>query len=121
MEDEPQAKDIAYWIVFSFHILDVDHFRGHIARGSASHEEILKAICEFSQSEISNHALEVVLAAEDDVFGFEVPMHHLFAVHFLEAAEDSEDDFFGLTRLESILVLDLIIELSALQELHHDV
>lgn len=48
-------------------------------------------------------------------------MHYLFAVHFFESVQNRNDDLFYLMRLEFVLGLDLVIELTSFQEFHNDV
>lgn len=121
MEDEPQAEHIAYGLVLGLHILDVDDLGSHVARSSASHEEILRNIRELRQSEVSNHALETSLISEQDVLWFEVAMHDLLGVHFLQPAEDGVNGGLDLQRLEPILSLDLVIQLSSFEQLHYNI
>lgn len=118
MENESQAEDIAYGIVFGLHILDVDHLRRHVARGSTSHKEILISLSELSQSEVSNHTFPRALGPENQVFRFEIAMHDAFGVHFLQTLKDRVDDQFALMSLEFILRLDFVVELSSFQQLY---
>lgn len=121
MEDKPQAEHIANGFILGLHILDIDDLRSHVARSSASHEEILRNIRELRQSEVSNHALETSLISEQDVFWFEIAMHDLLGVHFLQPTKYGVNGSLDLHRFEPILRLDLVIQLSSFEQLHYNI
>lgn len=121
MKDEPQAEHIANGFILGLHILDIDDLWRHVAGSAASHEEVLRDIGELCQSEVSNHALETALIPEEDVLRFEVAVHDLLGVHFLEPAEDGVNGSLDLHWFEPVLSLDLVVELSSLQQLHYNI
>jgi len=121
VEYQPQAENVADWIILGLHVFDVDDLGSDVAWGAAPDEEILVAVGEFSQSEVSYDALEAALRAEQDVLRLEISVHDPFAVHFLEAEQDGVHDDPGLLGLELVLGLDLVVELPALQQFNHDV
>jgi len=96
MEYQAQAEHIANGIILSLHIFDVDYFRSHIARGTAPNEKILISVCELGQTEISYDAFSASRISEDQILRFEISVHYLFAVHFLESTQNGKNDLFGL-------------------------
>ena len=46
VEDESETEHVTDWFVFGFHVFDVDNFRGHVAGGAATHEEVLLGLRE---------------------------------------------------------------------------
>lgn len=84
MEDETQAEHVTDGVIFSLHVLDIDDLRSHIARSSAPDKQVLISITKFSQPEVSNNEVTAAWCPENEVFRFEISVHSLFAVHFLE-------------------------------------
>ena len=119
MENEAQTDHVAYRPILRLHIFDVDDFGSYIAWGAAPDEEVLLSVGELGKAEIGNHAFRASGVSEDKVLGFEVSMHYRLAVHFLQAAENRKDDSPGFVRSELVLGLDLVVQKSSLQQLHH--
>jgi hypothetical protein len=109
VEDEAQTEEIAYRFVLGLHVFDVDNLGSHVARSSASHEEVLISIAELSQPEISDHQVTAARCAENEIFRFEIPMHGFFGVHLFEPAENGLHDFLDFVGFEFFLSLDLIM------------
>jgi hypothetical protein len=62
MEDNSQAKHIALLIIsLNFLVLNIDDFRRHETRSSASRIDILFSITKFSKSEITNNTLYILI------------------------------------------------------------
>lgn len=92
MEDESQTENVTNGFILGLHILDVDHFWCHIARCSASHEEIFLGISELSQTKISYHTFPSALSSKDEVLWFEVSMHDPTRMHLSQALENTVND-----------------------------
>ncbi len=60
VENEAETEDIANRRILGLHILNVYHLWCHVARRSASHEEILLRICKLSEAVVGNHAVVTV-------------------------------------------------------------
>lgn len=88
MEDESQTEHIADGLILGAHVFDIDHLGRHVAWSSTAHEEILLLIGELSQSKISNHAIPAAFLPEDQVLRFEISVHDLLRMHFLESQKD---------------------------------
>jgi hypothetical protein len=61
MEDQTQTEDIADWIIFSFHVFNINDFWSNIPWSSASYEQILRSFSKLSQTEVCNDALPACL------------------------------------------------------------
>lgn len=121
VEDDSEAEQVAHAGVTRLRALQVDDLRSHVSRSAAPHEHQLTAAAGFGQPEVSDHALETALRAEDDVFGFEVAVHDVGLVHGFQAGEDALHDDSDLLRGELVLALELVQQLPARQQLHADV
>jgi hypothetical protein len=107
VEDQAQTEEVANGLVFGFHVLDVDDFRGNVSGGAASDEQVLADGGELGQAEVSDDAVEVSFLSEEQVFWLQVSVHDVFGVHFSEAEQDASDDELGLGGLEFVLSLNI--------------
>ncbi len=114
MEDESKTEYITNWLIFSFHVFDVYHLRSNVSWCSTTHEQIFRFVRELREAEVSNNTLEGPLSSEQNVLWFEISMHDLFAMHFLEPTEYGVDGCFDFLRFEFVLGLYFIIKLSSL-------
>ena len=112
MENQTQTEQIADRLILGLHVLDVDHFGGHVAGGTAPDEQILADGGELGQTEVGDDAVEVSLLPEEQVFGFQVSMHDVFRVHFPQAEKDASDDELGLVGFEFVLSLPFSIKIT---------
>lgn len=121
MEDEAQTEHVTDWIVFGFHVFNVDDFRGDVSWSTASDEKILFSVCEFGQSVIGNHAIEGILVSEKQVFRLEISVHDFLVTHFFHSQKDAMDDCLDFVIFEFIFGLDLVMKTSTTEELKYDV
>lgn len=121
MENNSNTEHVADRFILGLHVFEIDHFWSHIAGSSASNKEIVLVPVVLSQSEISDDAVEVVLLPEKYVFWLKVSVHYILLVHHLQPFEDAFHDQLDLCRRELMLVLDLVVELSSLEQLYTDV
>lgn len=121
VEDDSNAEEIADWVVLGLQIFEIDHFWSHIAWGSTSDEEIRVVCAVFSQPEVSNNAVIIVVLPEQYILRLEIPMHDLIVMHDLQSLQNTLHDHLDLHRCEFMPVLDLIVKLAALQQLHTDI
>jgi len=121
MENKAQTEHITNSLILSFHVFDINDLRCDITWSSATDKQIFLSIRELSQAEISNWAFEAVLWLENDVLGFEVSVHDLFAVHLFESLQDAVHNCSDLVGCEFVFGFDLVIELSSFQQLHNNI
>lgn len=121
VEDDSEAEEVADAGVAGLRALQVHDLRSHVSRSAAPHEHQLPAAAAFGQPEVSNHALETALRAEDDVFGLQVAVHDVGLVHGFQAGEDALHDGADLLRGELVLALELVQQLPARQQFDADV
>lgn len=121
MEDDPNAEEIADWVVLGLQIFEIDHFWCHIAWSSTPDKEIRVVGAVLSQPEVSNNAVIIVVLPKQYILRLEVPMHDLVVMHDLQPLQNALHDHLDLHRCELMPVLDLIVKLAALQQLHTDI
>jgi len=102
MEDDSYAEQIADRLIFCFEILEIDHFRGDIARRSAANEHVV-LIGLLGEAEVSDDAVEVSLLPQQDVFRFEIAVHDVVCVHDFEPLKNAFHDHFDLLGGELVL------------------
>lgn len=64
MENQSQTKHIADWIIFRFHIFDIDNLWGDIAWCTTSNKEIFFSIAKLSQAIIGNDAIKAIFVSK---------------------------------------------------------
>lgn len=121
MENQAQTKHVTNGIVFSFHVLNVDNFRGDIPWSTTSDKKIFFSIAKFSQSIIGNNAIEGILVSEKQVFGLEISVHDFLVAHFFHSQKNAMDNGLNFVIFEFIFGLDLVMETSAAQKLKDNV
>lgn len=121
VEDDSNAEEIADWVVLCLQILEIDHLRGHIAWSSAPDEEIRVVGAVFSQPEVSNNTIIIVVLPQQYILRLEIPMHDLIVMHNLQSFQNALHDHLDLHRGELMPILDLIVKLAALQQFHTDI
>jgi len=115
VEYQAQAEHIANWLILGLHVFDVDNLRGNVARSSTSYEQILLSITKLSQPKVSNDQVTASRLSEDEIFWFEITMHDLFTVHFIQPVENGKNYLLNLVGLEFFLGFDFIMKKTALQ------
>src|SRR5205809_7831750 len=85
--------------------------RTHIRRRSNAHPPgeplVARAIERECDSEVGHARLTVV---EEDVFGLDVPMHHLLPVRILERARDAASDLDRIVHCERAVALESVAQ-----------
>lgn len=84
MKDYPHAEQVTGSGVFSIFILNIDHLRGNKSCSPTACKCVFVSIDRLSQSEVTNHAVTVILPPKEDVLGFYVPVHDFLLMHCLQ-------------------------------------
>lgn len=119
MEDDACREDIAYWSDF-LAFFKSGHFWGHVAWSSTTVEDVVVPVDIGCQPKIDQHWLQFI--PEHDIFWFNVPVHDIIVVKFLEPADKTYHDMldFSYCKLAHSLV-DLAMQVAASQQLQHHV
>lgn len=121
MEDDSNTEKIANWVILSFQIFQVNDLWSHIARSTASYKQVLFFFAVGRKPKISNDTIIIIVFSQDDVLRFEISVHDFLVMHVLQSLKESFHDRFDLGRSELVFRLNLVIQLSTLQQLNLNV
>ena len=112
MENGTQGKNVALGLdVIS--LQNGGDFRGNIARGSASIEDVVFWVSIRCKPEINDNWIKAAFSPEHDVLGLDISMHDSIIVHFLQSKSHSLDKLSNLARLEhGFFLIDAIVEVT---------
>lgn len=75
IKDASRTENVAYWVRFGRHVLNVDDLRRHVSWSTTSHKKIVRIVSNRSQAKIDNYRL----LTQDNIIRFEITVNYIFS------------------------------------------
>lgn len=122
MEDDSKTEQIAGGSIgCSCTTLQIGNLGSHVAGSPTTREDEFFRTCTFSKAEVTNNAFACTTLPEENILGFDVPMHEVTLMHALQSLEDVLHYCPSFMRREFILILNAVMQPSAGEEFDADI
>ena len=121
VKDNSRRKNVANWLAFGGHVLDVDDLGCDKAWSATSYEQVFAFVGISCESEITDSQFKAIFVLEHNVLRLEVTMNDALLVKVIKSHQNLLDDFSSLLGCEFSLIFNFVIQLLSLQIFEDDV